>query len=247
MTESRQQAPVPPIRLLSMPLTIPKPLRPAAAVMLTSFPTTVRVLATSQLPASQEMAVFLRALATVPDDAPTACAGWSSHDVVAHLAAGSQEMGRLVGLRLELGPGVDIGPTRACEEREAPFLAMRDEALRRRFLIEAFALTDLVLKLHSIDPRVTVTFTGWDMTAEELVRHGRSELAIHRWDLVGTDRASRELLSHPELLDHGRKVLTRMGIDVTVKALSPPADDFAALLALWGRDPEWRAGTSGQG
>lgn len=209
--------------------------------MLTSFPATARVVAASDLPASREMAALLGALATVPAEAATACAGWSAHDLVAHLAAGSQEMARLVALRLELGPGADIGPTRAFDEREAPFQAMADKALRRRFLIEAFGLTDLILKLHSADPNMTVTFTGWDMTAEEMVRHGRSELAIHRWDLVGTDPISRDLLTCPELLEHGRKVLTRMGIDVPAKAFSASADACAALLALWGRDPEWHS------
>jgi hypothetical protein len=42
--------------------------------------------------------------------------------------------------------------------------------------------------------------------------HSRSEAAIHRWDLVGDDEASKELLAQPELTAHAVKVLDRMAI-----------------------------------
>ncbi len=50
------------------------------------------------------------------------------------------------------------------------------------------------------------------MTVDDMIRHGGSELVLHRWDLVGSDRVSLRLLDDVELLAHGRSVLTRTGI-----------------------------------
>jgi uncharacterized protein (TIGR03083 family) len=198
----------------------------------------------SGLPASAELEAFLRVLAVTSPDAPTACDGWSAHELVAHLAAGSKEMGRLVNRRLELGPETEIGPTIPFEEREAPCRALSDRVLRRMFVREGLALTDAIMRLRQAGPGVTVTFTGWDMTAEEMIRHGRSELVLHRWDLVGFDEVSRRLLDDAELLAHGRKVLAQMessgapaGVTVPAGASGP-----SALLTLWGRYPGWAPG-----
>jgi hypothetical protein len=210
--------------------------RPTAWV-LTSFRPSVRFVGRTGLPASVELAAFLDALATVPADAPTACTEWSAHDLVAHLAAGSEEMARLVGLRLERGPAADLGPTRDFEERERPYRALADDRLRRRFVVEGLKLTDGIVRLHDRSPGVTVPFTGWDMTAEEMIRHGRSELVLHRWDLVGSDAASLRLLDDPELLAHGRSVLRRMGLAESGAAGTDAGSGPEALLALWGRDP----------
>jgi len=148
-------------------------------------------------------------------------------------------MGRLIEARLAHGPDTDIGPTREFEEREAPFRAMADRRLRRQFVVEGFALTDAILRLRSAGPGFTVTFTGWDMSVDEMILHGKSELTLHRWDLVGTDDLSRQLLSRPEFMTHGKKVLARMGLSeaAAVSHAGPENDPVAALLRLWGRDP----------
>jgi hypothetical protein len=193
------------------------------------------------LPASSELQAFLLALRDVSADAATACAGWTAHDIVAHMAAGSAEMTRLVEARLAGGPAADVGPTRSFEEREPAFAALGDRALRRRFVRAGLELTDAILRLQAAGPNVTVPFTGWDMTAAELITHGRSELVLHRWDLVGSDDVSRRLLDDAGLLTHGHAVLARMGVRVSARAAAGAADDGAAeaLLRLWGRDPGW--------
>src|SRR5580704_8383115 len=99
-------------------LSIPAPFAPTVAAVLTSFPLSLSLVGRSGLPASRELEAFLRALATVSADAPTACEEWTAHELVAHLAAGSREMTRLVEARLVQGPGTDIGPTRDFGERE---------------------------------------------------------------------------------------------------------------------------------
>jgi uncharacterized protein (TIGR03083 family) len=227
-----------------MPVQIPAPLAPAVAWGLTTVRPTVRLVGRSGLPASAELEAFLRALAVTPPDAPTACEGWSAHELVAHLAAGSKEMARLVNRRLALGPEADIGPTVPFDEREAPCRALSDRVLRRMFVREGLALTDAITRLRRVGPGVTVAFTGWEMTAEEMIRHGRSELVVHRWDLVGFDEVSRRLLDDAELLAHGRKVLSHMGLtDVSAGAALPTgASGPSALLTLWGRYPGWAPG-----
>jgi hypothetical protein len=141
-------------------------LAPSIVWGLTSFPPSVRLLGRTGLPASREFEAFLLALGRVPADAPTACEAWSAHELVAQLAAGSEEMGRLVNARLDLGPDADVGSTRSPEEREAPYRSMADAALRRSFVLEGMRLTDAISRLRTAGPEVTVTFTGWDMTAE---------------------------------------------------------------------------------
>jgi hypothetical protein len=226
-----------------MPVQIPSSLVPAVAWGLTSVRPAVGFVGRSGLPASAELEAFLRVLAVTPPDAPTACEGWSAHELVAHLAAGSKEMGRLVNRRLELGPEADIGPTMPFEERESPCRALSDGVLRRMFVREGLALTDAIMRLRQAGPGVTVTFTGWDMTAEELIRHGRSELVLHRWDLVGFDEVSRRLLDDAELLAHGRKVLAQMGLaEATEPTVPAGASGPSALLTLWGRYPGWAPG-----
>jgi uncharacterized protein (TIGR03083 family) len=222
-----------------MPVQIPTPLAPAVAWGLTTVRPTVRLVGRSGLPASAELEAFLRALAVTPADAPTACAGWSAHELVAHLAAGSREMARLVNRRLALGPEADIGPTVPFDEREPPYRALSDRVLRRMFVREGLALTDAIVRLIHAGPDATVTFTGWDMTANEMITHGRSELVLHRWDLVGFDALSRRLLDDVELLAHGRKVLAHMGLHESPPEAAPPAGASgpSALLTLWGRYP----------
>ena len=57
---------------------------------------------------------------------------------------------------------------------------------------------------------------------------------------------TQRLLDDPELLDHGRRVLTQMGLPEA--ALGPYAGQglstAEAILRLWGRDPAWRPGTA---
>jgi Mycothiol maleylpyruvate isomerase N-terminal domain len=227
-------------KLAPMPFTIPPRLAPSVAWGLTTLRPSIRLVGRTGLPASEELEAFLLALYAVAPDAPTACDEWSAHELVAHLAAGSEEMARLIDARLAGGPAVDVGTTRPFDEREAPYRAMADGALRRRFVLEGMHLTDSILRLGAMGSEVTVTFTGWDMTAAELVRHGKSELSLHRWDLVGNDDVGADLLGRPELLAHGRKVLAQMGLGAaTSRAELHEESGPGALLALWGRDPGW--------
>ena len=146
-----------------------------------------------------EATALLATLAVTPPRAPTACAGWTAHELVAHLAAGAAEMADLV-------EGAERA-TRAFDEREAPYVALDDDELRSRLVTEALRLQAAV---QALGTEATVAFSGRRLTAAELSMHGRSEAALHRWDLAGDDDTSRELLAQPELTAHAVAVLNSM-------------------------------------
>jgi Mycothiol maleylpyruvate isomerase N-terminal domain len=142
---------------------------------------------------------FVTALGAAAPDAPTACTEWTAHEVAAHLAAGLEECNALIGDALAGRPTRD---TRTFTEREAPYLALPDEELRLR-LNEHLTLGLKVLDdFRTSGPDASVEFTGAAFTAAQMTVHIGSELAIHRWDLVGDDPIGQVLLSDPALTRH---------------------------------------------
>jgi hypothetical protein len=169
----------------------------------------------------QEAAALLTTLGHTPAAAPTACEGWTAHELVAHLAAGAAEMADLTEDALT---GRPPRPTRAFDEREAPYVALADDELRDLLLVEAIRLGVAVEELRGRCPDAGVEFAGRFLSTDELTMHGRSEAALHRWDLVGDDEVSRELLRQSELTAHAVSVLSQM----TVLSAESVADRAAA-------------------
>jgi len=157
-----------------------------------------------------EAVALVGTLETTAADAPTACAGWTAHELVAHLAAGAAEMADLVEAAVVDGPE---RVTKSFADREAPYVVLPDEELRGRLVREAIRLA---LALEDLDhlgqgeAGRTVAFSGRRLTGPDLQMHGRCEAAIHRWDLAGDDEISRELLGAPELTTHAVSVLNAM-------------------------------------
>lgn len=127
------------------------------------------------------------------------------HDLVAHLAAGAAEMAGHAERALVGAPPQE---TAGFADREAPFLEMQDEALRGRLLTEALRLSSAVDELAR--RKLTVLFSDRRMSADDIQMHGRSEAALHRWDLCGDDDIGDEILAQPELTEHAVKVLNSM-------------------------------------
>lgn len=175
-----------------------------------------------------EIAAFRDTLSDVDPAAPTFCVGWTAHDLLAHLVAGGAEMHRLVAAKLA---GHPVPATRPFAEREPAYVALPDDALRDRMVRPGLVVA--LDELHDRDPSATVAFTGAELTATQLMTHVRSELALHRWDLIGDDDVGRSLLAQPDLLAHGRSVLGQMLS--LAEARNRPADDQGDLLVLWGR------------
>ena len=163
-----------------------------------------------------EATAFLLILERTTPSAPTACAEWTAHELVAHLTAGAAEMADLI-------EGVTTGrcdrATKDFATREAPYVAMADDALRDRLVVEAIRLDIAVEALDRAVPVLTVPFAGRRLGAHELTVHGRSEAALHRWDLAGDDDTSEELLRQPELTAHAVGVLNTM-LDASAEAVA---------------------------
>jgi uncharacterized protein (TIGR03083 family) len=154
-----------------------------------------------------EATELLSALENTAPTTRTACSGWTAHELVAHLTAGAAEMAALTE---ESVAGLEPRPTQGFRDREAPFVQLPDDELRDRLVIEALRLSSAVASLRTAGPAGSVSFSGRRLTAAELDLHGRSEAALHRWDLAGDDPISIELLSQPELTAHATSVLSSM-------------------------------------
>lgn len=82
---------------------------------------------------SREAEAFLDALQHSAPEAVSACEGWTTHEVTAHLAGGAAEVTRHLEPYLR---GERVPATQSFEVREAPYRAMDDTDLRRRLEVE---------------------------------------------------------------------------------------------------------------
>ncbi|MEZ5133518.1 MAG: maleylpyruvate isomerase N-terminal domain-containing protein [Acidimicrobiales bacterium] len=167
-----------------------------------------------------ELTAFLDALDQTPPDAPTRCARWSAHDLLAHMVAGTEEMARLAELA---AAGRTDEPTRPFAGREAPW-QLPDPELRIAF----FEVGGRFLAALDLPAGQLVPFTGWAMSVEQLRTRAASSCCTG--DLVGDDDISARLLD-------GRSdrpaVRCSPPCRRSPKARAPRADDD--LLSLWGR------------
>ena len=161
---------------------------------------------------SREVAAFLDARQYTAPQVVSACEGWTAHEVTAHLTGIAVEISRHLSPYLAGDP---VPETRSFEEREAPWQAMDDAELCRALETQeehARALMDQVL---ATEPDAVIPWTGRQMVVAKFWPHLRNEFAIHRWDVVGDDDISMELLSQPDLTEHAvgvlGEILTRRG------------------------------------
>jgi hypothetical protein len=198
-------------------------------------------------PRIEEVSALFTALIERPSDAPTACAGWTAHELLAHLAAGAVEETALIEAHLA---GATPRATRAFDERERPYRVMSDAELRDRMVELGATLTGAIDALRGRGPDEAVPFSGRSMTAADFAMHSRSECALHRWDLVGSDELSRRQLSQPQLTAHALTVLSSMSAlpeTPANRAAAAGADGGAALVLRSGAcdDVVVRAGVGG--
>lgn len=146
------------------------------------------------------MRAFISSLSQLQASAPTWCSRWSAHDLTAHVTAAAEERADLIDDHLA---GKPSRATRSWEVREPPFRAMPDAVLRERLVEHAVRFETNVSALREDD---AILYTGWAMTAQRLRMHSHSEAVLHRWDLVGDDAISIQLLSDPAMVTHALAV-----------------------------------------
>ncbi|KQX62712.1 maleylpyruvate isomerase N-terminal domain-containing protein [Angustibacter sp. Root456] len=151
-----------------------------------------------------EAEAFVDALDATPPDAVTACRGWTTHELIAHLASGADAFADQVEAHLDGRPVPEFG---AWDVREPPYRAMDDRTLRRRLVSAERRMSEQFRIMLDADPTVAVPDVGWGLPVAELVTHMRQEFAIHRWDLVGDDELGATILGRPDLIDHSVRLL----------------------------------------
>lgn len=155
----------------------------------------------------EEADAFTAVAHEMPVDALAMAQGWTAHDLLIHVVVGGAEMARLVLCQLNGDP---VPTTISTDEREPESRALPYEQLAE--LLGGTTLIDAAADMPRADADATLPFTGWEMTANELRTRVRGELALHRWDMVGTDDVSVSLLGQPELTAHAIKSLTNFDV-----------------------------------
>jgi hypothetical protein len=116
-----------------------------------------------------ETQAFLETLDGLAPTAATACAGWTVHEITAHMAAGADEIARLFEA---YGEGLPVPATRGWEEREAPYRAMEIGPAPLSFTASACMAS--AMAPYSNEPDAVIPFTNMPMKAA-LAMHSRSE------------------------------------------------------------------------
>lgn len=144
-----------------------------------------------------EWAAFRAAVADRDPAAGTACAAWTTRELVAHVVAAAEELARVLDAHLD---GREV-PTRGFAEREAPFLALPWSALLEALDVAVAGLGAVEVRCAD-RPDDLVAWTGRTMRVAWFGEHLRSELVLHRRDLVGDDALGDALLAQPWMTTH---------------------------------------------
>jgi len=180
---------------------------------------------------SQEAERFLETLQDTGPEVVSACAGWTAHEIAAHLAATAAEVTLHLEAYLE---GRPIPATATFEEREPPYRALDDPALRARLEAEEATMRGAIARSLELDADAVIPWTGRRMAVAKFVPHMRNEFAIHRWDIAGDDEVSAELLAEPELTAHAVTVLGRILVARGLRHDPGAGSEFAVRLRVEG-------------
>lgn len=176
---------------------------------------------------SIEADAFLATLNVAAPDAVSACQGWTTHEIAAHVAGIATEVTRHLEPYLQ---GEPVPKTRSFEEREAPLQALGHADLLRRLDSEEAQMRRLVAEVLDREPEAVIPWTGRHMAVAKFVPHLRNEHALHRWDVAGDDDISRQLLGGDDLVDHSVRELGRILLIAGRKHDPDPDTDFRVRL-----------------
>lgn len=180
---------------------------------------------------SQEAHAFLDALQSTMPSVVTACDGWTTHEVTAHLVGNCVEITRHLDPYLQGDP---VPETRGFEVREAPFRAMDDAELRRRLEVEEQRMRGIIDQVVAREPAAVIPWTGRQMVVATFVPHMRNEFTVHRWDFAGDGEIGPALLAQPDLTEHAVTVLGRLLVAAGAQRDPDPGVDFAVRLRAEG-------------
>ena len=176
----------------------------------------------------REAEAFLDTLDDVSPNAVTACAGWTAHELVAHLTAGVEAIAVQAESHLDGRPIPVFG---SFAERERGFWDVDDDRLRRR-LVDGerrmtAALDDLLARPELIDHAVRIL-------GDPLLRVGLIRDQNSGEPFTARIRSPRQ----PDLVVEVRPAGSRLVlVEEPEMAAEVECDAAARLLLLWGRRP----------
>jgi hypothetical protein len=176
---------------------------------------------------SNEAEQFLATIEATDPQAVSACAGWTTHEIAAHVTGIAVEVNRHLEPYLA---GDQVPTTRSFEEREAPLQRMDHGELLTRLDAEEQRMRGLVDDVLGREPDAIIPWTGRQMAVAKFIPHLRNEHALHRWDIAGDDDVSRQMLGNIDLVDHSVGELGRILL-VAGRSHDPrPDSDFRVRL-----------------
>jgi uncharacterized protein (TIGR03086 family) len=182
------------------------------------------------------VAEFVARVATVPADrwdGPTPCQDWNTRELVNHVVGEDRWTVPL----LEGATIAEVGT-----EFDGDLLGHDPAASARRAADEAVAMVAEVLPAGG---RVHLSYGDEDVV--EYVQQLAADHLVHAWDLAAATRGDTSL--DPELVASvatwfaEREELYREAGLIGPRVDGTFADSGAALLALFGRDPDWTPGS----
>jgi hypothetical protein len=156
---------------------------------------------------SSEAEAFLTTIDATAPEAVSACDGWTTHEIAAHVAGIAVEVIRHLEPYLQGDP---VPKTRSFEEREAPLQQLAHGELLARLDREEEQMRRVVGDVLAKEPDAVIPWTGRHMAVEKFIPHVRNEHTLHRWDIAGDDEVSHRLLGNTELVDHSVGELGRI-------------------------------------
>src|SRR5471030_370521 len=106
---------------------------------------------------SIEAGAFLATVEAAAPDAVSACAGWTTHEIAAHVAGIAVEV---IGHLEPYLQGDPVPQTRSFEEREAPLQMMEHPALLSRLEAAEERMRRLVEDVLDREPDAVIPWTG---------------------------------------------------------------------------------------
>ncbi|HEY2284894.1 MAG TPA: maleylpyruvate isomerase N-terminal domain-containing protein [Streptosporangiaceae bacterium] len=181
---------------------------------------------------SREANAFLATIDRTAPEAVSACDGWTTHEIAAHVAGIAVEVIRHLDPYLHDDP---VPETRSFEEREAPLQALGHRPLLGRLDAAETRMRQLVSEVLDREPDAVIPWTGRHMAVAKFIPHMRNEHALHRWDIAGDDETSGQLLGELELVDHSVGELGRILLRAGRSHDPDPDSDFHVRLRADGQ------------
>lgn len=190
---------------------------------------------------SREAEAFMTTVESTAPEAVSACDGWTTKEVAAHVLGIAIEVSRHLEPYLQGDP---VPTTRSFEEREEPLRAAGHQAVLNRLDDEDQRMRTLIGDVLAGEPDAVIPWTGRQMAVAKFVPHLRNEHALHRWDLTGDDDGAQSLVGGLDLVEHSVGELGRILLAAGRKHDPQPDAAFDVTLAARGQ-PDLRVVVDG--